>query len=243
MQEYFNIKYEFSKDTVLDSIETQSSRQGGKCVFVADGNVLVNVHKDNNYRNIINNSLFSICDSSWVPLYLKHIYGFKPEQYSGSDIFKDITSSRKYRMAFLGSSREVLDALRGNLAKIDGRIEEMLFMDLPFAAAEDFDFAGIGAKVNEFDPDIIWVSLGAPKQEIFSHRLAPFLKRGVIIPVGAVFNFRAGLGIRRAPGWMVRCHMEFIYRIFSEPSKQLKRVWGILRYTPAIIREEKRKAA
>ena len=85
------------------------------------------------------------------------------------------------------------------------------------------------------------MALGAPKQERFAARLTPLLRRGVVIPVGAVFNFRAGLGIRRAPQWMVRMHLEFIYRIFSEPRKQLRRVWQILRWTPSILREERRK--
>lgn len=246
MARHFHIDYEFSKEKALERIDESCRKEGegAACVFVADGNILVNVHRDLEYRRVIQGALFSICDSSWAPLYLKLIHGFQPAQYSGSDIFRDITGARKYRMAFLGASQEVLDALRRNLSKeADPRIEEMLFLELPFATVDKFDYEGIAAKVNAADPDIIWVALGAPKQEQFASRLAPLLRRGVIIPVGAVFNFRAGLGIRRAPQWMVKMHLEFIYRIFSEPRKQLRRVGDILRYTPAIIREERKSAA
>lgn len=242
MAEYFHIDYELSRERVLERIEERcQTAEGAGYIVVADGNVLVQVHRDLEYRSVVRDAFFSICDSSWVPLYLRRIYGFQPQQYSGSDIFRDITGLKRYRMAFLGSSQQVLDALRDNLAEIDPSIADMLFMELPFAGVEDFDYENIAAHVNAYGPDIVWLALGAPKQERFAARLAPFLRRGVIIPVGAVFNFRAGLGIRRAPDWMVRMHLEFIYRIFSEPRKQLRRVWNILRYTPAILREERRK--
>ena len=268
MPEYFHIPYEFSREQALERIDARCARRGksdpgvtqpqrsedgrsqgrslpagpesgAAYVCVADGNVLVQVHKDPAYRTVVQGALFSICDSSWVPVYLKRLYGFKPEQYCGSDIFRDLTGARKYTMAFLGASREVLDALRAELSKVDPRISDMLFLELPFAKAEDFDYEGIAATVNAAGPDIVWVALGAPKQEFFAARLTPLLHRGVVIPVGAVFNFRAGLGIKRAPDWMVKMHLEFLYRLFSEPRKQLRRVGQILRYTPAILREER----
>ena len=242
MKRYFHINYEFDPVAVQERIERQALNGGDAAyVCVADGNVLVQVHRNPDYRAVVQGGLFSICDSSWVPLYLKRLYGFQPAQYSGSDIFRDLTGARKYRMAFLGASQEVLDALRERLSEIDPAIRDMLFLELPFADVEDFDYEGIAAQVNAVRPDIVWVALGAPKQEFFAARLTPLLSRGVVIPVGAVFNFRAGLGIRRAPQWMVRMHLEFIYRIFSEPRKQLRRVWQILRWTPEILREERRK--
>ena len=265
MARYFHIDYEFSREQALERIDARCARQGmsdpgvtqpqrsedgrsqgrslparaAAYVCVADGNVLVQVHRDPVYRTVVQGALFSICDSSWVPLYLKRLYGFRPAQYSGSDIFRDITGARKYRMAFLGASQEVLDALRECLAKIDPSINGMLFQELPFADVDGFDYEAIADEVNAAGPDIVWVALGAPKQEFFAARLTPLLHRGVVIPVGAVFNFRAGLGIKRAPDWMVKMHLEFLYRLFSEPRKQLRRVGQILRYTPAIFREER----
>ena len=240
MSTYFHIDYEFSPGQARERIAAQCRTSPAGYVCVADGNVLVQVHRDPDYRRVVQGALFSICDSSWVPLYLKRLYGFKPQQYSGSDIFRDITGAKCFRMAFLGASQEVLDALRTQLSELDPRIGDMLFKALPYADADAFDYAAIAEAVNADDPDIIWVALGAPKQERFAARLAPLLKRGVIIPVGAVFNFRSGLGIRRAPEWMVKCHLEFLYRIFSEPRKQLRRVWQILRYTPGILRQERK---
>ena len=69
-------------------------------------------------------------------------------------------------------------------------------------------------------------------------RLKPHLHRGVMIAVGAAFNFFSGLNVKRAPQWMVRHHLEFVYRIFSEPRKQLKRCAWIVVMLPRLLAEE-----
>ena len=105
-----------------------------------------------------------------------------------------------------------------------------------------FDYQKIADMVNADGADIIWVALGAPKQEIFMSKLNPFLKRGVMIAVGAAFKFYSGLEEKRAPEWMVKHHLEFVYRIFSEPKKQLKRCsWIIITLPGLLLGEWKRK--
>lgn len=241
IKEYFNIRYELDPAEVLSAIDCRVAEGPAGYVCVADGNILARVQKDEAYRAVVNGGMFSICDSGWVPLYLKMIYGFRPEQYCGSRIFADVTSMRKYRMLFLGSSSEVLEALRANLIDIDPEIAGMTFSELPFCKVEDFDYEAIASAINADNPDIVWLSLGAPKQEQFAARLMPHLNRGVVIPVGAVFNFRAGLGISRAPAWMVRMRIEFLYRIFSEPRKQLRRCALIIGSLPSTLAAEIRR--
>ena len=73
-------------------------------------------------------------------------------------------------------------------------------------------------------------------------RLKPHLKRGVMIAVGAVFKFYSGVEARRAPKWIIKWHLEFVYRIFREPKKQLKRCGMILFTLPELLlREIERK--
>ncbi len=243
MEEYFNIRYEFDKARVDEAIERQLTAPAASYICVSDGVVLNYVHKDSKYREMINGGLFSICDSSYVPLYLKFIYGIEREQYTGHQLFLHILEKKKYRMMFLGSSQRILVPLKKKLIKTDPSIAEMKFLELPYSEAEDFDYKSIAETINEENPDIIWVSLGAPKQEKFMHYLAPHIKRGTLISVGAVFKFVSGIEARRAPQWMVRNHLEFIHRIFTEPRKQLKRSASIVSGLPGIIRRElKRKA-
>lgn len=245
MEKYFNIRYEFSRQAVFAAVDEALEQGRPGYICVADGNVLTMVHKDSRYARVVDGAMFSICDSSYVPLYLKRLYGIKRSQFCGSDIFSSVVGMKKYRQFFLGGSSEVLQALKREQAKVDPAIAGMTFLELPFCNVEDFDYEGIAEAVNADGADIIWVALGAPKQERFMQLLQPHLKRGVMIGVGAVFNFFCGLenAPRRAPEWMLKMHIEFVWRIFSEPRKQLRRCRDILFTLPSILREEKRRRA
>lgn len=70
-------------------------------------------------------------------------------------------------------------------------------------------------------------------------RLLPHLHYGVLLGVGAAFKFYSGTDEKRAPQWMRKAHLEFIFRILQDPKKQLKRCWGIISTLPRMIREEK----
>lgn len=241
MEKYFNIRYEFDKAVVQERIAQKVTEQGAGYICVADANILQQVHNDLDYRKVVDGSMFSICDSSWVPIFVNRIYGIKHEHYCGSMIFKDIIEMKRYRQFFMGTSTEVLTALKANLTKMDPAIEGMTFYELPFCKVEEFDYPAIAEMVNRDNPDIIWVALGAPKQEIFMSKLNPYLNRGVQIAVGAAFKFYSGLEEKRAPEWMRRMHLEFVYRIFSEPKKQLKRCWMIAKTLPKAYRAEKKR--
>ena len=237
MNTYFNINYEFDKKEIHRAIE--AAEKGYICV--ADGVVLNTANRDLKYLKVVNGSLFSICDSSWVPVYLKSIYGIKYEQYCGSEIFKDIVSSRKYCMMFMGTNRETLDGLKKELIKMNPDVEGMQFVELPFREVDEFDYLEIAQMIENDGAKIIWVALGAPKQERFMNRLLPHLKQGVMIGVGAAFKFYSGTGEKRCPQWMQKCHLEFVYRILQDPRKQLKRCFWILRTLPGLyIAEVKR---
>lgn len=242
MERYFNINYEFDKSEVHRRIEEQLQKNEPNYICVSDGVIVNTAIRHADYLKIINDGMFSICDSSWVPLYIKMIYGKKREQYCGCDIFRDIVSKGKYRMFFMGSKNETLHALQKELEKMNPEVKDMTFYELPFCSVDDFDYQGIADMINKDGADIVWVSLGAPKQERFMYYLRPYLKRSVSIAVGAAFKFFSGLEEKRAPKWMLKNHLEFMYRIYEEPKKQLRRCVLITMTLPKmILKEWKRK--
>lgn len=243
VEKYFNIRYELNKERIDELIALQIERQEPAYICAADGNILAMVNKDMEYRRVIDGSLFSICDSSWVPVFVRWLHGKRYKAYRGSDIFSDIVKSRRHRMIFLGTNRATLDALQKSLMKMNPDVGQMTFCELPYCNVDEFDYTSIADIVNKDGADIIWVALGAPKQEMFMHRLQPHLKKGVAIAVGAVFNFFSGLpGLpKSAPLWMAKCRLEFIHRILWEPPKQIKRCLGILAQLPHILLQEYRK--
>lgn len=237
-EKYFNIRYEFDHATVHDRISQQIDCREPSYICVADGVILNEANRNPWYLDVINSGMFCICDSSYVPLYIRWIHKKNRGQYAGYDIFRDIALSCKWRMAFIGASSEVLDALKKKLCQTNPEVEGMLFMELPFMYVADFDYKAIADAINEDGAEIIWVALGAPKQEIFMHYLRPHISKGVMIAVGAVFKFYSGLEVKRAPRWMVHHHLEFLHRIYKEPNKQLRRCSDIVYHLPRLLWRE-----
>lgn len=241
METYFNIRYEFDRAKVGSAIAERLRRDGADYICVADGVILNNANRKPDYLRVVNGGMFSICDSSYVPLYIKWLYGRRYSQYCGSQIFEDIIRSGKYRMIFLGTSQAILDGLKSTLTQWNPAVADMTFHELPFKKVEEFDYPAIARMVEEDGADIVWVALGAPKQEYFMNYLKPHLSRGIMIAVGAAFKFFSGVEAKRAPQWMVRAHMEFVYRISREPRKQLKRCGWIVATLPSMLFGEWRR--
>ena len=238
MAVYFNINYEFDHEVVLHKIEHAVAENRCEYVCVADGVILNLVDRLPGYREVVAGAMFSICDSSYVPIYLRWLYGLRLTNYTGSDIFADLVGMKKYRMMFLGASSDILRSLQERLTAVDARIAGMTFHELPFLEVGHFDYEGIARLIEDDRPDIIWVSLGAPKQEIFMSMLKPHLTHGVLIAVGAAFKFHSGKGEKRAPQWMLDHHMEFLFRIWQSPRKQLNRCAWIVRTLPGLLLKE-----
>ena len=238
MENYFNIRYEFDKQSVFRAIDEALLLGTPGYICVSDGVILATVNKDAEYREVVDGAMFSVCDSGYVPLYLRWIYGIERKQYCGSEIFMDIIRTKRYRMAFLGTTQQTLDGLKQHLSEIDPRIEDMWFYSLPYKRVDEFDYPAIAEMLEKDGAEIIWIALGAPKQAIFMSKLKPYLKRGVMIAVGAVFKFYSGTDVNRAPSWMVRAHLEFVHRIYCEPKKQLRRCSMIIVSLPKLLFQE-----
>ena len=91
---------------------------------------------------------------------------------------------------------------------------------------------GVAAEINRSRADIVWVGIGAPKQEKWMARMRDRLDAPVLVGVGAAFDFHAGL-VPQAPRWMQRLGLEWLFRLANEP----RRLWRrYARYNPLFVR-------
>ena len=98
----------------------------------------------------------------------------------------------------------------------------------PGTASEEHDLA---QRMNDLGADIVWVGIGAPRQEKWMARMRPRLEAPVLVGVGAAFDFISGRK-RQAPAWMQRRGLEWAFRLSQEPARLLTRY---LRYNPAFV--------
>lgn len=240
MKKIFNIKFEFNKEKILEKIISASASAVVGYICVVNANVVVHANRNEKYLKTINNSLINICDGSLIAFLCSKIKKENVESYAGPDLFMDCINARKFKSFFLGSSDEIIKSMMVRLADIDSEIKNYGFYSPPFVVnVENFDYESIGALINKYNPEIIWVSLGAPKQEIFMSLLQPYINKGVMVGVGAAFTFYSGhANFRRAPLFMRKNRLEWLFRVYLEPKKTLRRIMAEIIYMPIIVYKE-----
>ena len=238
MKNYFNVNFEFDKEKINEIIQLSIEKGISGYVCSVDGNSLISASKNSSHLEALNKATVNLCDSAWLPVFVNIIYKTNYKNYTGADVFLEYINLKRYRQFFLGSTPDVLERLKKRLSKIDPSISQMRFETLPFVNVDEFDYPEIAKMINEDNPDIIWVSLGAPKQEQFMLRLKPLLNRGIMFGFGAIFNFNADPKHKRAPMWIISIKMEWLYRTFQEPKRLAKRYWNVFISFPKILINE-----
>ncbi|MBI4626704.1 MAG: WecB/TagA/CpsF family glycosyltransferase [Verrucomicrobia bacterium] len=119
---------------------------------------------------------------------------------------------------FYGGAPGVAEELRSKLrARFPGLNVAGTFTP-PFRPLDPGEIAALQADVARVRPDVIWVGLGTPKQERFMAQHWRELDAGVLIGVGAAFDFHSGR-VRQAPRWMQRSGFEWLFRLGTEPRR------------------------
>lgn len=138
------------------------------------------------------------------------------------EIFK-ITAEKGYRHFFYGSKQETLDLLEEKLNENYPGIQIAGMYSPPFRPLTDEEDAAAIKMINDAKPDFVWVGLGAPKQENWMAAHQGKLD-GLMIGVGAGFDYYAG-NIQRAPQWMQKWNLEWVYRLIQDPKRLFQRYW------------------
>lgn len=236
MKLVFNIFLEFDLNLFYNKIEETIFKKNKGYVCVVDGNVLTTAQNNLHYREIINRSLINTCDGSSIAWLAGMIYNEKFRALSGPEIFEKYIESG-YNQTLIGSNTDVIEKIKSKLRSKAINGNNINHIPLPFLSVSDFNYLKIAEEINNDPPDIIWVSLGAPKQEIFMSKLLPHLNYGVMFGIGAAFNFYIGeitMPKKRKGA------LQFIWlnRIYKEPKKQLKRVVPYILILPRLIYNE-----
>ena len=239
MQKYFNIFLEFNHKVFYSFIEDAIQYRKKGYVCVVDANVLTMAQNNLQYQHVLNNSLINTCDGSSIATLASWVHHQKYRALNGPEIFEYFIE-KDYKHLFLGSTQEITDQIKEVLICKNMKEINIQAISLPFMPVESFDYQSIANKINKIEPDIIWVSLGAPKQEIFMNKIEPLLNHGVLFGIGAAFNFY--IGKLTALGFKIGS-LRFIWsnRLFNEPQKIAPRVISYILSLPALYLGEKKR--
>ncbi|MFN9622456.1 MAG: WecB/TagA/CpsF family glycosyltransferase [Cyanobacteriota bacterium] len=131
-----------------------------------------------------------------------------------------------WRVALVGSSPQVLEGLCPRLAR---EIPGLKLVMAIHGYADPRAWPSLEEQLLSMDPDLTLVALGVPRQELWIQGL-PHPLTGLWMGVGGSFDVWAG-NKKRAPRWMGRIHLEWLYRLLQEPTR-----WRRMLALPAFVR-------
>lgn len=161
------------------------------------------------------------------------------ERVSGPDLMEALVRANaaypELRHFLLGGDEEMLEVLGAVLKRKHPGFHLAGAYSPPFRSWTEEDRRGMREAIASSGANVVWVGLGCPKQERWMAEQKELLPPAVYVGVGAAFAFHAGT-VKRAPRWMQRNGLEWLYRIYREPGRLLRRylkhnslfVWYVL---------------
>jgi N-acetylglucosaminyldiphosphoundecaprenol N-acetyl-beta-D-mannosaminyltransferase len=133
-----------------------------------------------------------------------------------SELFWDHCTRNSWRVFHIGGAPGVPEAARDTILKRWPKVRLEVRNGYFDAAPQSEASQALRANIQTFDPDIILVGMGMPRQEQWIADNRDLLSRGVIFPTGAAFDYEAGVQTA-APRWMGRMGLEWLFRLISQP--------------------------
>lgn len=196
----------------------------GDYICVSNVHTTVTSYDDSSYCEIQNGGLMAIPDGGPLSNIGRKRGHQKMERTTGPNLMGEIfqiSAERDYRHYFYGSTEETLGVLKKKLKEKYPGIQIVGMYSPPFCALTQEEDMQIIRRINAAKADFVWVGLGAPKQERWMSEHQGKID-GVMIGVGAGFDYYAG-NIKRAPMWMQKSNLEWLYRLIQDPKRLFKR--------------------
>ena len=216
-----NVTSEQAISTIIGWVENGNTPR-----YVVTPNVdhIVKLQHDEEFRTIYQNADLVLADGMPLIWAAKFLGSSLCERVTGSDLFMKlcaVAAKRKYRLYFLGGNPgDAVKAKEVLIQRNPGLTVEGCYCP-PFGFEKDENENNkIVELIKTAKPDVLFVGLGAPKQEKWIYKHYRKIEVPVTIGVGVSFSFAAGT-IKRAPVWMQKAGLEWSWRLMMEP----RRLW------------------
>ena len=207
----------------LAYIQEHLRELSGNYICISNVHTTVTSYEDAEYRKIQNGGALALPDGKPLSVLCRKRGFAGADRVTGPDLMREIFDRSEkcgYRHYFYGSTPETLKVLEQKL-KEQWRLNIVGLESPPFRALTPEEDAQAVERINASGADFVWIGLGAPKQERW---MAAHQGRvqGLMIGVGAGFDYVAG-NIKRAPMWMQKLSLEWLYRLLQDPKRLFKR--------------------
>lgn len=192
--------------------ELVESHFGGYSVAINATKIYM-YEKDVELKTIINNAALLVPDGSGATLGLKFLYGKSSIRVDLPRLTLETANENSYSLFVLGASNESNSKAIQSIKQRYPDIQRISGRDGFFESYE-----GVFKEIKEFNPNVIMIAMGSPRQEKLARKLLNDLPEMVFINCGGAVDILAG-AVKRAPEFYQRNHLEWFYRLLKQPSR------------------------
>lgn len=210
--------------TALTRLSTWAHSHESRYVCICNSHSVVTARQDTDFGRVIDAADMATPDGAPVAWMLRRLGFSQQQRINGPDLmwkYCALAEQQQQSIFLYGATPETLEVLQAKLAFAYPKLVIAGAISPPFRSLSADEDAAIVERINQSGAGTVWVSLGCPKQEqwMANHRGRI---NAVMVGVGAAFDYHAGT-IRRAPLWMQKSGLEWLYRLCSEPRRLWKR--------------------
>lgn len=235
----------------IEQIMTLASQKRGSYVCVANVHMTIEAYRDKAFQAVVDNADIATPDGMPLAKAMRLLYGIAQDRVAGMDLMPDLLreAQKKGMSVYLyGSVDDTLKKIVGIAEKEFPGIDICGYYSPPFRTLEVEEKEQIIDTINAAEPNIIFVALGCPKQEKWMAEHQKLI-HSCMIGLGGAFDVYAG-NAKRAPSWMQKFSLEWVYRLYQEPRRLFKRylvtntlfiVLFLMQYFKGFFRSGKRR--
>lgn len=208
-------------DQAVGEIESWIGRRERHYVNVCNVHTIMECQRDARLKHVVNNSGLSTPDG--MPLvWLSRLHGFRSAaRVYGPDLMLALcarSEATSHRHFFYGGAPGIAERLAEQLQRRFPALQIAGIHSPPFRKVGAIEDRAVLDRIDAARPDVVWVGLGTPKQDLWVADHRSRLQAPVLIAIGAAFDFHAGV-LRQAPRWMQRSGLEWSFRLAQEPRR------------------------
>lgn len=213
-----------NSEEIQQKIISSAIDKTGGYTCVANVHMCIEAWFDNQFAQIVNSASIVTADGMPLVKAMNWIYNAKQERVAGMDLLPEllkIIENKQLKVLFYGGTQDMLDKTRTYLKKQFPKIENAQYISPPFKPLNDEDYEYVNSYITSNNIQLVFVVLGCPKQETFMSKISPHTTAH-FIGIGGALPVLLGIQ-KRAPLWMQKNSLEWLYRFIQEPKRLFKR--------------------
>jgi N-acetylglucosaminyldiphosphoundecaprenol N-acetyl-beta-D-mannosaminyltransferase len=193
-------------------------------VCVANVHMLVEAHRDERFSLVVNGADIVTPDGMPLVFGLKILKGVEQDRVAGMDLLPDLlqeAEANQLGVFFFGGTEEMLTATRQYIKTNYPSLSAVYSYSPPFRKLTDKEEDDIVGMINNSGAHLVFVALGCPKQEKWMAAMKGRIN-ACMVGIGGALPVMIGMQ-KRAPSWMQKASLEWLYRLMQEPGRLFKR--------------------